>query len=312
MSGLIPVERGIQWTLKEVIYGDPSKDRKPQTQFIKAVSQYPGLLDIMFGIENLVCRRGSHASGVILKDKDWYKNMAIMRTPSGAITTQWDLHDQESAGDVKYDFLLTSVQDIIIKTIELLQKDGLMEPGSLRETYDKYLHPSVLPQDDDRMWDALANNEVLSCFQFDSAVGSQAAKKIKPKSPMDMANANGLMRLMTAEKGAEQPIDKYVRFKNDISQWYKEMDEAGLTKQEQEYLEPYFLSSYGVPPSQEQLMKMLMDPNLCNFTLAEANSARKIVGKKQTEKIPALKEKVLAQASSPNLGQYIWSCGLGP
>lgn len=120
------------------------------------------------------------------------------------------------------------------------------------------------------------------------------------------------MRLMTGEKGAEQPIDKYVRFKNDISQWYAEMDEAGLTKQEQKYLEPYFLSSYGVPPSQEQLMKMLMDPNLCNFTLAEANTARKIVGKKQTEKIPALKEKVLAQASSPSLGQYIWSCGLGP
>lgn len=101
MSGLIPVERGIQWTLKEVVYGDPSKDRKPQTQFIKAVSQYPGLLDIMFGIENLVCRRGSHASGVILKDKDWYKNMAIMRTPSGAITTQWDLHDQEAAGQIR-------------------------------------------------------------------------------------------------------------------------------------------------------------------------------------------------------------------
>ena len=59
------------------------------------------------------------------------------------------------------------------------------------------------------------------------------------------------MRLMTAEKGAENPIDKYVRFKNNISLWYKEMDNAGLTKEEQKTLEPYFLSSYGVPPSQE-------------------------------------------------------------
>ena len=59
------------------------------------------------------------------------------------------------------------------------------------------------------------------------------------------------MRLMTAEKGAESPIDKYVRFKNNISLWYKEMDEAGLTKKEQKTLEPYFLNSYGVPPSQE-------------------------------------------------------------
>ena len=27
-------------------------------------------------------------------------------------------------------------------------------------------------------------------------------------------------------------------------------------------------------------MRMLMDENICNFTLAEANNARKIVGKK--------------------------------
>ncbi len=84
---------------------------------------------------------------------------------------------------------------------------------------------------------------------------------------------------MTAEKGQETPMEKYVRFKNNIELWYKEMDRAGLTKEEQKTLEPYFLSSYGVPPSQEQLMKMLMDENICGFTLKEANAARKIVGR---------------------------------
>lgn len=66
-----------------------------------------------------------------------------------------------------------------------------------------------------------------------------------------MANCNGLMRLMPSEKNQESPLDKYVRFKNDISLWYKEMEENGLTKQEQKTLEPYFLSSYGVLISQE-------------------------------------------------------------
>lgn len=50
------------------------------------------------------------------------------------------------------------------------------------------------------MWDALANGDVLGCFQFDSSVGAQAAKKIKPQNPHEMADANGLMRLMTSEK----------------------------------------------------------------------------------------------------------------
>lgn len=313
LSSLIPSERGFLWPIDDVVNGNAEKGRKPVASFISTVNQYPGLLDIITHIQGIVNKRSSHASGVILFDSDIYETAAVMRTPKGALITQWDLHDQEAAGGVKYDFLLTSVQDIIIQTIELLQEDGQIEKDlTLRQVYNKYLHPSVLPQNDDKMWDALANGDVLGCFQFDSAVGSQAAKKIRPHSPMEMADANGLMRLMTAGKGQETPLDKYVRFKNNISLWYKEMDQQGLTKQEQKVLEPYFLSSYGVPPSQEQMMKILRDPAICNFTLAEANTARKIVGKKQMNKIPELRDKVYSQAKSEALGRYVWTFGIGP
>ena len=153
-----------------------------------------------------------------------------------------------------------------------------------------------------KYWTALHNNQVLNCFQFDSEVGSQAAKKIKPGSILEMADANGLMRLMTSEKGEETPMEKYIRFKNNINLWYQEMKEFGLTQEEMEVLKPHFLKSHGVPPSQEQLMTMLMDENICGFTLKEANAARKIVGKKQMSKIPELQKKVLDQAASPCLG----------
>lgn len=313
MSSLIPQERGFLWPIEDVVNGNPSKDRKPVKAFIAAVNQYPGLLDIITRIQGLVNKRSSHASGVILFDANIFDTAAVMRTPKGALITQWDLHDQEAAGAVKYDFLLTAVQDIIIKTIELLQEDGVIEQDlTLREVYNKYLHPSAIPQDDKKMWDALANGDVLGCFQFDSNVGAQAAKKIRPQNPLEMSDANGLMRLMTSEKGAETPMEKYVRFKNNISLWYKEMDSQGLTKEEQKILEPHFLRSYGVPPSQEQMMTMLQDPNICGFTLSEANTARKIVGKKQMDKIPELREKVLKSAKSPALGHYVWTYGIGP
>ena len=120
------------------------------------------------------------------------------------------------------------------------------------------------------------------------------------------------MRLMTAEKGAETPMEKYIRYKNHIDLWYQEMDKYGLTKEEQKVLEPHFLRSYGVPPSQEQLMTMLMDENICAFSLKDANAARKIVGKKQMSKIPELHQKILEQAKSPALGKYVWDCGVGP
>ena len=213
----------------------------------------------------------------------------------------------------KYDFLVTEVQDKLVETIHLLQEDNLIDKElSLKEVYDKYFHPNVLPLDDNKCWEALQNGSVLNVFQFDSDVGSQAAKKIKPTNMLELADANGLMRLMTSEKGAETPMEKYIRYKNDITLWYREMDKAGLTKIEQKILEPYFKKSYGVPPSQEQLMTMLMDENICGFTLAEANAARKIVGKKQMAKIPELRTKVLTQAKRKELGDYVWKYGIGP
>lgn len=53
-----------------------------------------------------------------------------------------------------------------------------------------------------------------------------------------------------------------------------------------------------------------MDKDICNFTLSEANSARKIIGKKLMNRIPELKEKVFSSAKSKALGQYIWDCGI--
>jgi DNA polymerase-3 subunit alpha len=248
-----------------------------------------------------------------MQDEDPYKFGCFMRTPKGEIITQYDLHDCEAAGMTKLDILVTEVQDKLIECIRLLQEDNCIEPElTLKEAYNKYLHPDVLPIEDEKIWKTIQNVEVLDLFQLDSPIGRQGAKKVKPRSMYELSDTNGLIRLMTAEKGAETPMDKYVRFKNDINLWYKEMDDFGLTKEEQNVLKPYFLQSHGVPPSQEQMMLMLMDEKICHFTLAEANAARKIVGKKQMKKIPELKKKVLEQGSSEKMGKYVWECGISP
>ena len=314
LASLVPSERGFLWSIDDVINGNPEKDRKPIDLFIKEVNQYPGLLDIIKGIEGLINKRSSHASGVILFDEDPYEFGCFMKTPKGEIITQYDLHDCEAAGLTKYDFLVTEVQDKLAQTLRFLQEDGIIENEgiNLRGVYDKYLHPNVLPMNDEKIWKAIQNGDVINVFQFDSEIGSQAAKKIKPTTILELTDANGLMRLMTAEKGAETPMEKYIRFKNNINLWYAEMSYCGLTEKEQKTLEPYFKSSYGVPPSQEQLMLMLMDENICGFTLKEANAARKIVGKKQMSKIPELHQQILDKATSPALGRYVWEKGVGP
>lgn len=167
MSSLIPSERGFLWSLSDVVNGNPDKGRKPIKSFINEVNQYPGLLDIMMGIQNLINKRSSHASGIILFDEDPYEFGCFMKTPKGEIITQYDLHMCEAAGMTKYDFLVTEVQDKLAKTIELLQKYGEIDSKlTLREVYNKYFHPSVLPIEDKNIWKVLHNNSVLNIFQL--------------------------------------------------------------------------------------------------------------------------------------------------
>ena len=279
MTSLIEQERGFLWSLEDCFYGNEDKDRKPNEALIKEVSKYPRLKEIIFAINGLIDKRGTHASGVIIYDKSPYYTNAVMRAPDGSLTTQMDLHKSEEAGDLKYDFLVTDMCDRIKTTLELLRDGGIVEKDySLRQLYNKYLHPSVIDIKDKKIWEALGNNSVINVFQFSSGVGLETAMLIKPKTPAEMTCCNGLLRL-TAEKGKERPLSKYKRYRDNISLWYKEMDSYGLSKDQEKLLEPYLLIDYGVTPYQESMMRVLMDKDIANFSLAEANSARKICAK---------------------------------
>lgn len=313
LSSLIPSERGFVWSISDCVYGNEEKERKPVNNFVKTVNSYPGLLDILLNISGLITQRGIHASGVNFYDKDPYETACFMKAKNGAITTQYSLHDAEYCGDVKYDFLVTEIQDVITQCINLLQEGGKIDKNlTLKEAYDKYLHPDVLPLQDDKLWEAASSGKILKLFQFDTQVGGQTIKIVKPHTPKEMADCNSAMRLMASEKGGETPTERYVRMKADISQWYDEMNRWGLSKEEQKILEPYYLPTHAAPAQQEDMMLILMDKNICHFTLSEANAARKIVGKKQMDKVPELHAKVLKQAPNENFGKYVWETALKP
>ena len=313
MTSLAPSERGFVWPIHDLVYGNDETDRKPVKNFVNEVNKYPGLLDIIENIEGLINHRGIHASGVNFYDKDPYTTACFMKATSGAVVTQYSLHDAEYVGDVKYDFLVTEIQDVIVQCISMLQEYGEIEPElSLHEVYNKYIHPDVLPIEDDKMWDELAAGNVLKLFQFDSQVGSQTVKMLRPRTPKEMANSNSCMRLMATEKGGETPTERYKRMMNNMHLWYEELKRWHISQYETEVLEKYYLPTYATPAQQEDMMMILMDKDICGFTLKEANDARKICAKKQMNRIEELHQKVLKQATSPNIGPYIWETAIKP
>ena len=310
MSSLIPQERGFLWPIKDVINGNPEKDRKPITTFINEVNMYPGLLDIIINIEGLVNKRGIHASGVILYGDDPFDTASFMKAPNGELITCYDLHKAEAAGDTKYDFLVTEVSDKIIKCFELLAKDKVIEDMGLRDTYNKYIHPEIIDTTQQDIWDHLAAGDILDVFQFNSGVGLAIAKKLKPQNPLEMTAANAMMRLMS-EKGVESQQDRYARIKDTgIQVFDTEMKNRHMPEDIIEKMHKHCDKYYGCCAIQEQMMEILMD--VVGFTLGEANNARKIVAKKQMAKIPELRAQVYEKMNNDVIADYIWEIAVRP
>ena len=289
LAALVPAHRGITYSLKDCIEGDEEKGLPPVPNFEEKFNKYPGLLDAVKKIEGLSSNASIHASALYVFNNGYLSQNSLMLAPNGTKITAFNMHDSDDQGALKMDVLRTDAQSKIAKCLDLLLKDKQIEwQGSLRATYDKYIHPDVLEYKDPDMWRQMADGTIQNLFQMDSPVGSVAMAKARPENIRQLAEINSIMRLQA--EGEEQPIDRYVRFRNNIDEWYQEMKEAGLTEDEVKILEKYLLQSNGVSGSQEVLMQILMDPEITNFTLKEANAARKAISKKIRDQIVQLEK----------------------
>lgn len=317
IAGMVPIERGQQYSLNDCLYGNEDKGRVRQTQFINEINKHGDLLETALGIETIVTAKSQHAGGVIIFNEDIHKHSAMMTAAKGkSRITQWSLADSEYMGLVKFDLLSVDNLDRIRVTLELLEEDGKIEnKGSLKETFDHYLHPRVLDKERQDYFDLASTGDVLSFFQFNTLIAQDTLKKAKPQTFEQFSAANSLMRLQ-AQEGKEPPLDTFVRHKEDINTWYQEMEEFGLTKDEQEIIKKHTGYSMGVSTVQEQAMALSADKNIAGFTVPEQNKLRKAIAKPKGAALQEVKdtfyEKGKRLGTSKNLLNYVWETQFTP
>ena len=255
---------------------------------------------------------GEHAGGIIFVDEPFTNITALMRVPNGDLVTQFDLHDSEEVSAIKIDLLSVEGLDKIHNCLNLLKDNGFIEEkATLRETYESVIGVYNLEREAPEMWEMVWNHEIQALFQMEKQSGIQGIALTHPKSVDDLAVLNSVIRLMAQEKGQEQPLNKYARFKNDITQWYQEMTDYGLTEEEQKLLEPVVGLSYGIAESQEKIMTLVQMPECGGFDLSWADSLRKAVAKKNPEAYIKLQDEYFAAAAQKGLSQklcnYVWN-----
>ena len=309
LATMIPQERGFLWPLKDCIEGNPEKDRKPIKQLIEEFKKYPGFLEMVKAIEGLVCQMGIHACGLVVFNVPVYTYNAMMKAPNGTEITQFDLGDTEYMGGLKMDCLSVEALDKIHTTLDLLLADNMIEwQGTLKSTYDKYLHPDVLDRDAPEMWHKIWRNEIIDIFQMDSTVGKQSLSLVKPESIPQMAAVNALMRLIP-EKGAKTPTEEYVIYKQHPELIKKEIDDLVATDEEKKILYDFMKQYTGVLESQESAMLAVMLP-FTNYDVPHANKIRKIIAKKKMKEIASARAEYfqtgLDNGVSEDILKYIW------
>jgi len=288
LAGMVPAHRGKTYTLTQCLKGDEEQGFEPVPAFEAKLKSYPGLFEAVQKIEGLKTNASIHASALYIFNNGYLAQNSLMLAPNGTPITAFSMHDSDEMGALKMDLLRTDAMSKIAKCFELMLKDGVIEwQGTLRATYDKYVFPTVLDYGNKEMWRKMSEGEIPNLFQMDSPQGAVAMKKAKPQSVAEMGEVNAIMRL---QGDGEQPIDRYMRFHEHPELWDKEMNEAGLTEHEKDILKKYLAKSYGVSGTQEVMMRIVMDPEISNFTLGEANKLRKGVAKKHLKTIQQMTE----------------------
>lgn len=309
---MIQSDRGIQRSLSQTFYGDEDEGFLPNKQFVYEMTHnYPELWEVAQKIEGLVNRLGSHAGGVIFVDEPFTNCTSLMRAPNGNLITAFELHDAEKVNLIKYDILSVEALDKIHTCLDLLLEQGYIEDkGNLKDTYESIVGIYNLERKNHKMWEMVWNHEIPSLFQMEKQSGIQGIALVHPESVDDLATLNSVIRLMAQEKGGEIPTSKFARFKNNINLWYEEMDEWGLTKEEQKVLEPILKISYGICESQEKFMQLTQIPECGGFDLTWSDRLRKSIAKKNPAEFEKLEEEYYQNIKDKNLSynlcNYVW------
>ena len=318
VASLVPADRGQLRSLDQCMYGDEENSWAPIRQFVIEMTQnYPELWKVAHAIEGLICGSGIHAGGVIFVDEPFTNSTGLMRAPDGTICTAFELHDAEDASLIKIDLLSVEAMDKIHNCIDLLCDYGYAErKPTLRETYESIVGVYNLEREDPKMWDMVLEHKIGSLFQMEKQSGINGIAIAKPTHIDELAVLNSVIRLMAPEKGAEQPLDMWARYRQNINSWYDEMRKYGLNEEQIEWLAHHSAIHDGICESQEGLMSLVQEERLGGNDLTFADKCRKAIAKKQGKLFEECEQHYFENAKEKGcdmkLAHYVWDVVFKP
>lgn len=236
------------------------------------------LIDAALKLEGVARHASTHACGVVIAPDTLSAYVPLqLATRSGqrlgngtaedkVVVTQYEMHAIEDLGLLKMDFLglrnLTIIEDAVML---------------IRQNHGIDLNIQAIPLDDKETFRLFREGKTNGIFQFESEGMKRYMKELKPTELEDLVAMVSLYR-----PGPMELIPSFIARKHGRER---------ITYLH-EKLEPILKNTYGIGIYQEQMLQITRD--LAGFTLAEADTMRRAIGKKIKSLLEEQKEKLVS------------------
>ena len=233
------------------------------------------VVEVAKGLEGLRRQDGIHAAAVVITDKPLTEYLPIQRKPEARkaledapIVTQYEMNGVESLGLLKMDLLGLRNLDVIADCLTLI-----------RATRGETIDIDSVDLEDEATFGLLQRGDTIGVFQLESAPMRALIRSLAPTTFDDVA---ALVALYRPGPMAANMHNDYADRKNG--------------RQPVEFIHPdaeeLLSETYGLMIYQESVMRVAQ--KFAGYTLAEADSLRKAMGKKIREAMAQEQEKFVA------------------
>jgi DNA polymerase-3 subunit alpha len=256
LAKLIPMHKTIDEALNEA---------KELKNLIDSKDEYKELIDIAKRLEGLARHPATHAAGVVITPKELVEYVPLYKSPDKKeISTQYAKNSLEDIGILKMDILGLRTLTVIDNTLKLIGRQVGDIPIYDKDTYDM-----------------LKQGETVGVFQLESQGMQETLKSFKPEKFEDLIAVIALYR-----PGPMGNVNTQKMIENKQS--------PGKIKYLHPLLEPILKETYGMIVYQEQVMQIAS--TIAGFSLAEADTLRRAMGKKIPELMDENREKFIKDA----------------
>ncbi|MBI1869965.1 MAG: DNA polymerase III subunit alpha [Chlamydiae bacterium] len=275
IAKLIPF--GPKITLKDALAIEPEFKKRYEEE-----AEVREIIDQAFRLEGMVRNVSIHAAGIVISERPLTEFVPLYKGTNGDVTTQYPMEAIEKIGLLKMDFLGLKTLTVIHDTLKIIER-----------TQNKIIDVNAIPLDDPKTFTLLNQANTVGVFQLESGGMRDLAKR------MGMDRLEDLIALIALYRpGPMHMVEDFIARKH------------GKVKVQYDHplLEQILKDTYGIMLYQEQVMTVAKV--MANFTLAQADNLRKIMGKKIEHQMKEQKnifiEGALANKIQKNIAERVF------